>query len=86
MIPQATVRQAIKIRLALRLGVAALTGRAFGDPKALGADRPMYELIGGGGACYKTSGRRDMGRPIGKISLTVESLDVYEMASAWKKP
>jgi fructan beta-fructosidase len=54
-------------------------------------DRPMYELIGGGGACYKTSPRRDMGQPIGKISLTaeggsltVESLDVYEMKSIWK--
>jgi len=55
-------------------------------------DRPMYELIGGGGACYKTSGRRDMGKPIGAISLTaeggsltVESLEAYEMTSAWKK-
>jgi len=54
-------------------------------------DRPMYELIGGGGACYKTSGRRDMGKPIGTISLTadggdltVESLTAYEMKSAWK--
>jgi len=55
-------------------------------------DRPMYELIGGGGACYKTSGRRDKGQPVGKISLTaeggsltVESLEAYEMTSAWKK-
>ena len=55
-------------------------------------DRPMYELIGGGGACFKTSGRRDMGKPIGTISLTaeggsltVESLKAYEMKSAWKK-
>ena len=55
-------------------------------------DRPMYELIGGGGACFKTSGRRDMGKPIGTISLTaeggsvtVESLKVYEMKSTWKK-
>ena len=54
-------------------------------------DRPMYELIGGGGACYKTSGRRDMGKPLGTISLTaeggsliVESLDVHEMKSIWK--
>ena len=54
-------------------------------------DRPMYELIGGGGACFKTSARRDMGRPVGTISLTaeggsltVESLKVYEMKSAWK--
>jgi len=55
-------------------------------------DRPMYEVIGGGGACYKTSGRRDMGRPLGGISLyaeggslSVESLTAYEMTSAWKK-
>ena len=56
-------------------------------------DRPMYELIGGGGACFKTSGRRDGGKPIGTISLaaeggslTVESIKVYEMKSAWPKP
>ena len=55
-------------------------------------DRPMYELIGGGGACFKTSGRHDMGKAIGTISLTaeggsltVESLKAYEMKSAWKK-
>ena len=56
-------------------------------------DRPMYELIGGGGACFKTRGRGgDMGKAIGTISLTaeggsltVESLQVYEMKSAWKK-
>ena len=55
-------------------------------------DRPMYELIGGGGACYKTTGRRDKGKPIGTISLsaeggslTVESLKAYEMTSTWKK-
>jgi len=55
-------------------------------------DRPMYELIGGGGACFKTAARRDMGKPLGTISLTaeggaltVESLQAYEMNSAWKK-
>jgi len=55
-------------------------------------DRPLYELIGGGGACYKTSARRDMGKPVGTISLTAEgglltlsSLEVHEMTSAWKK-
>jgi fructan beta-fructosidase len=54
-------------------------------------DRPMYELIGGGGACYKTSPRRDMGKPVGTISLsadggtaTVESFKAYEMASVWE--
>lgn len=55
-------------------------------------DRPMYELIGGDGACYKTAARRDMGKPLGTISLTaeggaltVESLQAYEMNSAWKR-
>jgi fructan beta-fructosidase len=54
-------------------------------------DRPMYEVIGGGGACFKTSARRDMGKPIGTVSLTadggtltVSSFRVYEMKSAWK--
>jgi len=55
-------------------------------------DRPMYELIGGGGACFKTSPRRDMGKAIGTISLTAEggdltvvSIKVFEMKSTWKK-
>ncbi len=55
-------------------------------------DRPMYELIGGGGACFKTSGRRDMGKDLGTISLTaeggamtVESFKAYEMKSTWNK-
>jgi fructan beta-fructosidase len=55
-------------------------------------DRPMYEVIGGGGACYKTRARGDKGEPIGEISLTaedgaltVESLQLYEMTSAWKR-
>ena len=55
-------------------------------------DRLMHEVVGGDGACFKTDGRRDMGKPLGKISLTavggdltVESLKVYEMKSAWKR-
>jgi len=54
-------------------------------------DRPICEVIGGGGACFKTSGRRDMGKPLGTISLaaeggdcTVESVTIHEMKSAWK--
>jgi len=54
-------------------------------------DRPICEVIGGGGACFKTSGRRDPGKPLGTISLTaeggdltVELLKVYAMKSAWK--
>jgi fructan beta-fructosidase len=56
-------------------------------------DRPMFEVVGGQGECYKTSGRRDMGQPLGKISLTaqggsltVRSLIAHEMTPAWKKP
>jgi len=54
-------------------------------------DRPMYEIVGGAGACYKTSPRSDMGEPLGKVSigceggeLIVESLVIYEMQSIWK--
>ncbi len=54
-------------------------------------DRPMYELIGGAGACFKTSGRGDRGKPLGKIALTaergtltLESFTAHEMKSAWK--
>jgi fructan beta-fructosidase len=54
-------------------------------------DRPMFETVGGGGACFKTNNRRDQGKPLGKISLTaqggsltVESLTAHEMNSAWK--
>ena len=54
-------------------------------------DRPMFEVVGGEGACYKTNGRADMGKPLGTISLsaqggalTVESFQAYEMGSAWK--
>jgi len=53
-------------------------------------DRPMFEVVGGGGTCFKTSGRRDQGKPLGKISLTaqgglltVESFTAHEMKSAW---
>ncbi|MCX6880293.1 MAG: glycoside hydrolase family 32 protein [Verrucomicrobia bacterium] len=53
-------------------------------------DRPMVEVVGGGGACYKTSARRDMGKPLGKVSLTaqggsltIESFTAHEMKSAW---
>ena len=55
-------------------------------------DRPMFEVVGGGGACYKTSARRDMGQPIGRISLSavegdvkIESMKIYSMRSIWKK-
>ncbi|MCX6996711.1 MAG: glycoside hydrolase family 32 protein [Kiritimatiellaeota bacterium] len=55
-------------------------------------DRSICEVIGGDGACFKTSGRRNMGQPLGTISLTaegggltVESFTAYEMKSAWKQ-
>ena len=54
-------------------------------------DRPMYEVVGGQGACYKTSARADQGKQLGTISLTadggeltVESIEVHEMRSIWK--
>jgi len=56
-------------------------------------DRPLYETVGGHGACYKTSGRQDKGASLGSISLTAEdgelllkSLIVHEMNSIWKGP
>jgi len=55
-------------------------------------DRPMFEVVGGGGACFKTNGRRDGGKPLGKISLAaqggslnIESFAAHAMSSAWKK-
>jgi len=32
----------------------------------------MYEVVGGAGACYKTSPRADMGEPLGKVSIATE--------------
>lgn len=55
-------------------------------------DRPMFEVVGGKGACYKTFTRKDMGEPLGKVllkaeggSLTVESLTAHEVKSIWKR-
>ena len=55
-------------------------------------DRPMNELIGGNGACYRTSGGGSEGKPIGTVTvtaeggtMTIESLGIYELQSAWKK-
>ena len=55
-------------------------------------DRPMYEIVGGEGACYKTCPRADMGQPLGRVSITseggdlaVESLVVHAMRSIWKR-
>lgn len=55
-------------------------------------DRPMFEVVGGGGACYKTARRNDGGRPLGTVSLTAQggdlkvgSLTVHDMQSIWKK-
>jgi hypothetical protein len=56
-------------------------------------DRPMFEVVGCAGECYKTSPRGDdAGKPLGSISLTaqggaltVESLTTYKIKSAWKK-
>ncbi|MCX6874012.1 MAG: hypothetical protein NTW21_09420 [Verrucomicrobia bacterium] len=55
-------------------------------------DRPMYEVVSGKGSCYKTSARKDQGKPLGTLSLnseggdlTVVSLVAHEMKSIWKK-
>jgi fructan beta-fructosidase len=55
-------------------------------------DRPMFEAIGGGGACVKTAARRGAGKPLGRISLaaeggelTVESCTVHELDPAWPR-
>ncbi|MDP7286352.1 MAG: glycoside hydrolase family 32 protein [Phycisphaerae bacterium] len=55
-------------------------------------DRPIVEVIAAGGAGFKTSGRRDPGKPLGTISLTAEggemtvvSFKAHEMKSTWKK-
>jgi len=55
-------------------------------------DRPMYEVCGGEGAVYKTSGRKGAGEPIDAIELsvggreaTIHELNVYPMRSIWEK-
>jgi len=54
-------------------------------------DRPLYAVVGGDGACCKTGGRGDRVRPLDRIALTavdgavtVASLTVYELKSAWQ--
>lgn len=55
-------------------------------------DRPMYEVVGGAGACYLTSGRSDAGKPLGQISLRTiggackVSMRIHTMGSIWPKP
>jgi fructan beta-fructosidase len=102
---EATVKKGTAAQVVLRFGDNTLTydfnGRKL-DEMPLGmkdgkvrfrvlVDRPMFEVIGGDGACFKTGARRDMGKPLGKISLTaqggtltIESLVVHEMTPAWK--
>jgi len=87
-----TVKQQSAGKVVLRFGQNAVTYDFAARKLDEMPDRPMYEVAGGGGACYKTAARRDQGQPIGTISLaaegctaTVESLTIYEMTSAWKK-
>ena len=100
----ATLKQGTAARAVLRFGGNAITydfNAAKLDEMPLKTkndritlrvlvDRPMFEVVGGGGACYKTSARGGAGKPVGTISLTaeggaltVESLEAYEMKSAW---
>lgn len=55
-------------------------------------DRPMYEVVAGGGTAYKTAQRKDGGKPIDAVvvtatggTATVKALTVYPMRSIWKK-
>jgi fructan beta-fructosidase len=55
-------------------------------------DRPLYEVVGGNGAVYKTAARKDGGKEIGKVEFsatggtaTVKAVTVYPMESIWKK-
>ena len=55
-------------------------------------DRSIHEVIGGNGACYNTRPGGSRGKPIGAVSvtaegctMTIESLEIYEMKSIWKK-
>ncbi len=55
-------------------------------------DRPLYEVIGGNGAVYKTAARKDGGRPIESVRIaaiggtaTVKAATVYPMKSIWSK-
>jgi len=101
----ATLRQGTAAQAVLRFGDNALTYHfdaqklddmplKMKDGKVtfrVLVDRPVYEAVGGEGECYLNNGRRDMGKPLGKISLsaqggtlTVESLEVHAMNSAWR--
>lgn len=55
-------------------------------------DRPLYEVVGGNGAVYKTAPRKDGGKPIDGVTISavggaarVASLSVYPMRSIWPK-
>jgi fructan beta-fructosidase len=55
-------------------------------------DRPLYEVIGNGGAVYKTAARKDGGKEFKAVEFTavggsasVTTLDVYPMKSVWSK-
>jgi fructan beta-fructosidase len=55
-------------------------------------DRPLYEVVGGGGTVYETARRRDGGKPIDSVRLSAvggpagaASVTVYPMRSIWAK-
>ena len=55
-------------------------------------DRPLYEVVGGGGAVYETARRGDAGKSIESVWLSAvggpagaASVTVYPMRSIWAK-
>ena len=91
------ILQAGKLRTTYDFGsqkVDGMPARMEGDVASIRmvVDRPMHEIVGGNGACYKTSGGGSEGKPIGTVSVTaeggdatIEFLGVYELKSGWKK-
>ncbi len=67
-----------------------LTDKAF--TVRVVVDRPMYEVIGGNGAVYKTAARKDGGNEIKSVEFTavggtatVKTATVYPMKGIWTK-
>lgn len=55
-------------------------------------DRPLYEVVGNGGAVYKTAARKDGGKPVEAVTVSaaggtaaVKAITVYPMKSIWSR-